>query len=610
MGCHSRVSSARRAAGFLPAADCPTTPPSVDTAAAYGPRCSADSLACGRMDATWYVRVTRVRTEDNRWRRPVSSPDRRFAQRETTQPARPRAGPSSRSPVPHPASARCSPSGWPRPRRSSRSSPSTSGAARCAEAQWHILDVRDPAIAEKLRGADVVVHLALDLDLETDPAARTAYNVRGTQTVLTAAAAAGVHRVVLCTSAMVYGALPDNDVPLAEDAELRATAEATGVGDLLEIERLGRRAPRAHPGLNVTVVRPAVLVGGTDTALTRYFESPRLLVVAGSRPAWQFCHVEDLVQRPGVRRRWRRSTASWRSAATAGWSRRRSRSSAASAAWSCPRRSPWAPRPGCTGSASRPSPAGDLAYTMHPWVVSGSRLHDAGWRPQWTNEEVLAELLEEVAGPPHASPGRRLGRKDATAAGAAGATVALLGTAALVRRARKARRRLRPAVRDRTGRRSVGRLQARSRRRAGRIALFRDVGAAYGTMEAMASTHDHPGEQAAQDPIRLLGDPRHPALRRRGLRGRRRRRGRRHRALRRHRAQPRRRRRRRRARVLLPSHGRGRDAPGRGEGRRRLPGAGAGRRPPGGRPGGRAIWRSSSPCPARTAARPSRPAAG
>lgn len=53
------------------------------------------------------------------------------------------------------------------------------------EALWHVLDVRDPAIADKLRGADVVVHLALDLDLETDATARTAYNVRGTQTVLT-----------------------------------------------------------------------------------------------------------------------------------------------------------------------------------------------------------------------------------------------------------------------------------------------------------------------------------------------------------------------------------------------------------------------------------------
>lgn len=109
-------------------------------------------------------------------------------------------------------------------------------------ATWRVLDVRDPAIAEKLRGADVVVHLALDLDLESDAKARSAFNVRGTQTVLTAAAAAGVHRVVLCTSAMVYGAQADNDVPLAEDAPLRATSEASFVDDLLEIERLGRRA--------------------------------------------------------------------------------------------------------------------------------------------------------------------------------------------------------------------------------------------------------------------------------------------------------------------------------------------------------------------------------
>ncbi|GAA3219418.1 hypothetical protein GCM10020256_24400 [Streptomyces thermocoprophilus] len=288
----------------------------------------------------------------------------------------------------------------------------------CAAAQWHILDVRDPSIADKLRGADVVVHLALDLDLGTDPAARTAYNVRGTQTVLTAAAAAGVHRVVLCTSAMVYGALPDNELPLSEDAELRATAEATGVGDLLEIERLARRAPRAHPGLNVTVVRPAILVGGTDTALTRYFESPRLLVVAGSRPAWQFCHVEDLCS--ALEYAVLEKVDGELAVGCDGWLEQEEVEQLSGI------RRMELPSAVALGAAARlhrigltPSPAGDLAYTMYPWVVSGSRLHDAGWRPGWTNEEVLAELLEEVAGR-HTVAGRRLGRKDATAAGAAG----------------------------------------------------------------------------------------------------------------------------------------------------------------------------------------------
>ncbi|MFF4369942.1 SDR family oxidoreductase [Streptomyces sp. NPDC001594] len=308
----------------------------------------------------------------------------------------------------------------------------------CADAQWHVLDVRDPAIAEKLRGADVVVHLALDLDLETDPAARTAYNVRGTQTVLTAAAAAGVHRVVLCTSAMVYGALPDNPIPLSEDSELRATAEATGVGDLLEIERLGRRAPRAHPGLNVTVLRPAVLVGGTDTALTRYFESPRLLVVAGSRPTWQFCHVEDLVS--ALEYAALEKVEGELAVGCEGWLEQEEVEELSGI------RRMELPSAVALGAAARlhrigltPSPAGDLAYTMHPWVVSVSGLHAAGWRPRWTNEEVLAELLQEVAGR-HTVAGRRLGRKDAaTAAGAAGATVALLGAAAAVRRARRRR---------------------------------------------------------------------------------------------------------------------------------------------------------------------------
>lgn len=312
-----------------------------------------------------------------------------------------------------------------------------------SEAQWHILDVRDPAIADRLRNdgdpVDVVVHLALDLDLESDPAARTAYNVRGAQTVLTAAAAAGVRRVVLCTSAMVYGALPENDVPLAEDAELRATEDGTGVGDLLEIERLARRAPRAHPGLNVTVVRPAVLVGaGTDTALTRYFESPRLLVAAGSRPCWQFCHVEDLVS--ALEFAALEKAEGELAVGCDGWLEQEEVEELTGI------RRMELPSAVALGAASRlhrlgltPSPAGDLAYTMHPWVVSGSRLHDAGWRPRWTNEEVLAELLEEVAGR-HAVAGRRLGRTEAVAAGgAAGATVALLGTAALVRRARKRR---------------------------------------------------------------------------------------------------------------------------------------------------------------------------
>ena len=56
-------------------------------------------------------------------------------------------------------------------------------------------------------------------------------------------------------------------------------------------------------------------------------------------------------------------------------------------------------------------------------------LHAAGWTPQWTNDAALRSHLAE------GGPGGRAG-----AYTAAGATVALLGTAALVRQARRRRR--------------------------------------------------------------------------------------------------------------------------------------------------------------------------
>ena len=160
---------------------------------------------------------------------------------------------------------------------------------------WRIVDIRDPALAG-LSGVDVVVHTDLDLSPESDARTRRAFNVRGAQTVLTAAAAGGVGRVVLVTSAMVYGARPENPVPLPEDAPLSAESDDSVVGDLLEIEHLAERSHRTHLGLEIAVARPAALVGvGVDTLMTRHFEAPRLLAVKGFAARWQFCHLDDLV---------------------------------------------------------------------------------------------------------------------------------------------------------------------------------------------------------------------------------------------------------------------------------------------------------------------------
>jgi hypothetical protein len=77
---------------------------------------------------------------------------------------------------------------------------------------------------------------------------------------------------------------------------------------------------------------------------------------------------------------------------------------------------------------------------VYPWVVDCAALRAAGWRPAFGNEAALRVLLDQRKGR-HAVAGRRIARKEATitAAGAAGATVAVIGAAAIVRRARRRR---------------------------------------------------------------------------------------------------------------------------------------------------------------------------
>jgi nucleoside-diphosphate-sugar epimerase len=304
---------------------------------------------------------------------------------------------------------------------------------------WRIGDARDPLIAQRFTGVDAVVHLAVTWSLDVPAAERSVTNVRGTQTVVTAAAAAGVSRVVLVTGSAVYGALPDNPTPLAEDAPLQAVPEGI-LADLLEIERVAEDARRVHPGLTVTVVRPAPLVGpGVDTLVTRHFAAPRLLCIKDCAPAWQFCHVEDLASALEYAALGRVSGEV--TVASDGYlDQRHVEDIAGMKRVEIPASLAFATAERLHRVGVTPAPASELAYVMHPLVVPSTALRAAGWTPAHSNEDNLRHVLDAVRGD-HALVGRRLGKRDVTVAGAsaAGATVAILGAAAFVRAARKAR---------------------------------------------------------------------------------------------------------------------------------------------------------------------------
>jgi nucleoside-diphosphate-sugar epimerase len=301
---------------------------------------------------------------------------------------------------------------------------------------WRLADVRDPALAGRLTGVDVLVHTDIDLG-DSDHRARRAFNVRGAQTVLTAAAAGRVASVILVTSAMVYGARPDNPVPLPEKAPLRADADGSVAGDLLEIEHLAERSPRTHPGLRVTVVRPAALVGdGVDKLVTRHFEAARLLTVKGCPQRWQFCHIDDLVS--ALELAVAGDVTGNFAVGCDGWLELQEVEEISGL------RRMELPAALTLGTAQRlhrigiaPAPVNDLQYLVYPWVVDCQTLREAGWCPAYGNADVLQALMEARAA--HRAAARRIPRKEATITAAAG-TVAVIGTAAIVREIRRRRR--------------------------------------------------------------------------------------------------------------------------------------------------------------------------
>lgn len=295
---------------------------------------------------------------------------------------------------------------------------------------WRAVDVRDPLLASRLTGATTVVHLATSYDLSLRPTTRRALNVSGTANVLEAAREVGARRVVLCTGSDVYGVSPTNPVPLPDSAPLAAEDDDISlVGDLIEVERLAAEAART--GMVVTVVRPAPLVGlpaAYDGQLLRHLAAPRLVAVRGMEPLWQLCHVEDLVAALELAALGRvvggLAVACEGALAQAEVERlagRRRLELPASMVTSTAQR---LQRAGVTTAGPR-----ELDHLLGPLVVASDGLRAAGWAPVWTNEDALAAHLTARSGEPRGG-----------AYTAAGATVALLGTAALVRQARRRRR--------------------------------------------------------------------------------------------------------------------------------------------------------------------------
>ena len=95
----------------------------------------------------------------------------------------------------------------------------------------------------------------------------------------------------------VYGAHPDNLVPLPEDAPLRPLADFPYGYDKYLSEQLLREFEEQHQDIKITILRACIVVGPSATdPISKGIFRPLLLGVLDYNPPLQFLYEDDLAR--------------------------------------------------------------------------------------------------------------------------------------------------------------------------------------------------------------------------------------------------------------------------------------------------------------------------
>ncbi|WP_279102733.1 NAD-dependent epimerase/dehydratase family protein [Gordonia bronchialis] len=169
---------------------------------------------------------------------------------------------------------------------------------RMGRAEFLRLDIRRPAIAKALASYDVdtVVHAATSI-METAPhsAAIKEFNVVGAMQVCAACQRTpSVKRLVLRSTAMVYGASGRDPSHFAEETPARREPTRGYGRDLLDVEGYVRGLGRRRQDIDITIVRLQAMLGPRiNTRMSSYLSLPVVPTVIGYQPRLQFLHEED-----------------------------------------------------------------------------------------------------------------------------------------------------------------------------------------------------------------------------------------------------------------------------------------------------------------------------
>lgn len=159
------------------------------------------------------------------------------------------------------------------------------------------VDMRRKKLKDVFRAEPIeaVIHLGVMHDPRASQAEHHSWNVAGFQKLLEYVAQFKIPKLVVLSSANVYGPQPDNAQFLNEDAPLLGGARFSEIRDLIEVDMLAQGFFWKHPETETVILRPVHIVGAVHNAASNFMRLPTIPTLLGFDPMVQIIHESDVV---------------------------------------------------------------------------------------------------------------------------------------------------------------------------------------------------------------------------------------------------------------------------------------------------------------------------
>jgi UDP-glucose 4-epimerase len=171
------------------------------------------------------------------------------------------------------------------------------------------VDIRRKKLKDVFRANDIqaVVHLGVMHDPRASSAEHHSWNVAGFGKLLEYVSQFRVPKLVVLSSANVYGPQPSNPQFLSEESPLLGGQNFSDIRDLVEVDILAQSFFWKLPETETVILRPVHILGSVHNAPSNFLRLDPILTVMGYDPMAQVVNEADVVHaielalRPGIR---------------------------------------------------------------------------------------------------------------------------------------------------------------------------------------------------------------------------------------------------------------------------------------------------------------------